>query len=590
MVVSCRLALEETRQPHKRKFSQLQSAALARMVADAKGLTAEEWVQIAGLVTALPWADERDAVSVLDAIPTTEPPAKRRRGQQDFTAMHHYMSDMQWQSLQDQQVAEDVKLQSIISHLIRLGLRCPSEPTNKWLCSLWTFLCVPEPGLQRMSAVTKGLRLRTVRTQFQAMVRRADAKPLLWVEKLPRSAVQFMREYRALFDAAFPADMAPITCPVNISTVMGFDLTYRCRGGLSGLRPHTQPQEADEPSSTTLSLPNMEKLTMGLMHVVQQSHMHMMQAMMHGGHFQPQILQPQLVQPSLAALADRPFLRARSAAALPGFGPTVEDVGDESPVAGLPAAAPIGRASTAIAPTVANVGLTSPTQARTTSPEQVAPESPEAVVRVCGGDPCTNSDVLDLLDAMGERRAAAKVAKSKHATEDAPEGEPKPRSPQAKKATEAKGKTAKARKTAKAKAPKTKEPATAAAKLEVAAASAAVPGVAATLPMSKKPAIAVAKPEATPPAKTNEAAAPTGRPEAKAKPAAKPKAKGATKNAADTGAGAPPPPAQWTVARGGGQEVLVLIKGCSKCRWSQRGCGRCRFPQFTGLRWNTTVG
>ena len=593
MAMGCRLALDEMRLPHKTKFSQLQSAALTRMVADAKGLTAEEVVQIATLVAALPWAAERDATSVLDALPTGSPPTKRRRGQQDFTSMHHYMSAMQWESLQDPQVAEDVKLQSIISHLIRLGLRCPSEPTNKWLCSLWTFLCVSQQGLQRMTGVTKQLRLKTVRSQFTAIVRRAAVNPSMWVEKLPGSAVEFMRDFRPLFDAAFPApDMAPICCPINVGTVLGFDMTYKCRGGLSGLQPSPQPdvQDAD---STALSLPmsGIERMTMGLMHAFQQSQMHMMQTMMHNVPVQPQILPPQLVQPSLAALADRPFLRARSATALPGFA-AVEDVGDDSP-ASVRADSAAGHASHAVLTNVASVGLTSPPPV--TSPVQVAPNSPPPAVQESGSDPCTNSDALRLLDAMDERRAAAKVAKPKAAkgaptggtkdTKSAAIADPKPMLPKAAKPTKAKGKKAHDKK-AKAKGKKARD--------KNAKASSTVPEVAATVQKSKLTTeTAIAKPKvaapssatpATPLAVTNEDASPSGKPKAKAKAGSKRKAAGATDTVSATG------PARSWIAAAGDDEVMVLIKGCSKCRWSQRGCGRCRDPNFTGLRWNTTVG
>lgn len=35
--------------------------------------------------------------------------------------------------------------------------------------------------------------------------------------------------------------------------------------------------------------------------------------------------------------------------------------------------------------------------------------------------------------------------------------------------------------------------------------------------------------------------------------------------------------------------VSPLVYGCSKCRWSKRGCGQCKLPSYSGFRWNSDV-
>ena len=33
----------------------------------------------------------------------------------------------------------------------------------------------------------------------------------------------------------------------------------------------------------------------------------------------------------------------------------------------------------------------------------------------------------------------------------------------------------------------------------------------------------------------------------------------------------------------------VVIKGCSKCRWSRRGCTQCKDKNYTGFKWNVSA-
>ena len=114
----------------KQKLSGLSSAALTRLIVESDSLTPDQKAEIGILVVGMAWANEADKNRVLNVLKVEEEMhhGKRRRSVQDYMSMHHYFSEQQWAALLDADTPGDVKLSAILGHMLRLGLRCPSEP------------------------------------------------------------------------------------------------------------------------------------------------------------------------------------------------------------------------------------------------------------------------------------------------------------------------------------------------------------------------------------------------------------------------------------------------------------------------------
>ena len=77
------------------------------MLAVATDLDDVEKADITNLVIEIPWAAPDDCTAVLNALVGTDRRAagtrqQRRRGLQDFTAVHGYMTEAFWQKMNDE--------------------------------------------------------------------------------------------------------------------------------------------------------------------------------------------------------------------------------------------------------------------------------------------------------------------------------------------------------------------------------------------------------------------------------------------------------------------------------------------------------
>ena len=330
-----------------KKLSELQAAATSAMIASAT-LSAADQAELGMVAVGVPWASEADLAKVLGAFAVEAPlaPRKRRRSQQDFLAIHHYLTGRMWDAMLDGTVPSDTKLIALVGHCIHLGMRCPTEPSLKWVCSLWLVCCTDPGELARLSAVDKVLKLRQVKLSFNQYRMRAPDPPV-WVERLPTKPVELLRDFPLVYRTAFPGELSPAPPGVNVELIGGFDMSYSCRGGLrtpvtfgSGAGPSSAGA-----SSSSGSGMDLERLLMGFVQGMQQSQQQMMQGMQQSQ--QQLMLQPRPVT-TLAALEDRSHRQAGLLGAEPPFSrqrttPLFEELPD-SPAAKAPApaAAPDG--------------------------------------------------------------------------------------------------------------------------------------------------------------------------------------------------------------------------------------------------------
>ena len=527
---ACRLVLEEQAgKPNHEAISKLQAAALADAIA-AAGLSSTDAAAMSGKVVAMAWAAQTDLAMVLQSLTAgvgTGPTAKRqRRGCQLFTAITNYIPDCIWEVLTSD-APSSAKLAALMQFAARLGMRLPSEPTVKWLASVWIVCSEPPEALARMAEVDKRMLFMHVKANF-VQLRMKLGDPPQWIEKLPDNPWELHAQHPTLWRAAFKEGECPGSPKLDVRRIVELDNSYGCRGG----RPVSTSIGASvaargRPPAIEVGNPaeRMASFVMERMEAMQGSQARMVELILN----QRQAVQPKAFAHIAAALEDRaptitlsPRRRQMALPAPPAA------AGDDAAMA-PPAAGSLGAADLVMAPPAAgSLGAA----ALVLPPPPTVPSASSS-----GGVAAAVTDILDAIEGRKLDAGKAKAAAS-GATAATHKGEGKGK---------AKGKAAKAK--AKAMAPPEAPPAKAKAVAPPAKAKAALPAKAKAV---APPALAKAE---APPAKAMAEAKAKGAPKAKAKAAA----------------------------------ALELVLGCSKCRFQKTGCGQCRNPGFGGLRWNVDM-
>jgi hypothetical protein len=541
-----------------KKLSELQSGAVAAMVASAT-LTAAEQVDLATMAASIPWASEADIDRVLAAftVQSPLPPGKRRRSQQDFSMVHHFLTEGMWTAMLEPSTPADIKLTAILGHLIKLGMRCPTEPTIKWVTSLW-LVCSTDPvELGRMSVVDKTVKLRNVKLHFDGIRKRATDPPE-WIGVLPSKPVEFLRDYPLVYKTAFPGGASPAPPGVNIEMISGLDMSYSCRGGLRTTQPSFSSSYAPSSASSSSTAMDLQSILMGFVQSMQANQQHMMQLMVH-----PPAAAPKSMS-SFAALEDRSYRQSvpgGTGNGLMGFaqsrsGPLFEELPDSpSPPAKAAQAPPAAQAFEAQATPLALVAPTVPPVAQALATSQdvssgivelfglLASRKEEAKVKAQEVKAAKAQDARALLAVQDGADGAAPVAKVVAPTPKTAAVAP----PVAPKSAKAKGKG---------------KPAKAAVAPPVAPKSAKAKG-------KGKPAKAAVAPPVAPKAAVAPPVAPTSLSEAD-----KVKLEKAKLHAQNGKVRKLTPSDGW---------------GCAKCRWRFSGCGQCKGKTFTGFVWNPSM-
>jgi hypothetical protein len=556
-------------------ISVTQSKAVIELVLSTT-LTHVECCEVLAAAARVQWATEEhfEAVSAALTQQVETPPAKRaRRQQQDFASFMQYGTARFWAVFNGDTTAPTSRLSLLCQHLVKLGLRCPSESTFKAMTSVWLVATHARGDLWNIDTQAKLTFMRHVKSTFDGYRRKA-AEPQIYIDVLPADATQYLRDYREMWDSAF-GESLPEPCPLDFSVIAAFDGSYGCRGGATGRHATCMPEVVRQQCVVGTRRGDdgpMERFV---------SQMHDMQMNQH------RLLEFVLKSQQGTGLQALSFgLHRRPSLALSSSSQLAEEVSDSSPprqLLALPGPEP------AFARSLSADSLATRTDAVAA---ESGPGANLAIVPVppLGGSSAGSSGgvaldpVSSMLDAYEARRRLKIVTARKAAMEVKVEAKvPVPAKAKTHEVVEAKVPAkAKTSMPAKAKVPATAEtpmPAKATAKAKapmlakakvLANAKTPVPAKAAETPMPVN-----AKADTPMPAKAYGEAMALGKPPVLAK--VKAKADAAAGKARSSAIAARAKLAADAVPGG-------LVYGCCKCRYKSHGCAQCWNPLYKGRR------
>jgi hypothetical protein len=183
----------------------MQEAQLETCIKGA-GLDVRHAGQIAMALKRLP-KPERLTQVLSEAMMSTPMPSSssHRKELQNFCGLHNYFTEEQWNTLFSSDVASNGKLECILRHAARLGLKNPTEPTIQALCAL--YLLVAETG-EEMSAPVKLETAKVIKRKCKDVV--VDAVQC-HVAMLPLEPGQFKATHPQLWNNVF-GDSVPVQC------------------------------------------------------------------------------------------------------------------------------------------------------------------------------------------------------------------------------------------------------------------------------------------------------------------------------------------------------------------------------------------
>jgi len=548
-----RVVLEQQRGlPTHAAISKLQSKALVELFeSSAEVITSKDRSDMASEVIKMQWASQSDLDIILTSLTSAVVPVakKARRGQQNFMPITNYFTDEVWECITSTSTAPSAKLMIVLQFAARLGLRLPTEPTLKWMTSLFLVASEPDDKLKRMTEVEKRIVYHHTKATFNTLRAKLD-EPHTWIESLPDNPFVFQQTYGPLYTFAF-GQGGPGLPKLDMKKIADVDMSYGCRGG----RPQARGVASSSAPSLQLPAPDsvMERMASFMLdrfENLMSSQSRVFELAITGGSSscrgQPRALG------TLGSSVGIPLEdRARASEARIVLSPVRHRPALMPPPPTTPAAEEKKGATieeVTSPPTAANAGLAA-----------VASHS-------------AAGDILTMLDAYNQRktnktkrgRAGIEEADVADAELAAVVGEPL-----AKKA--AKGGRPLKKKADKADTPSPKPP---------------------------------AKAEASPPKKLAKTSQPSPKELDKAGPPPPKKlAKASPMSPEEPATAHPPPlakPGKCKTAKKGVEDTTAkpclkkplpkMVTGCSKCRWKVVGCGQCRNPSYTGKRWNITVG
>ena len=128
--------------PHHTSVSRVQADALIATISEHR-FDATIRADLVTLAIEIKWTSA-DLQRVLGALEGAVRETKRRRAGQEYSNFPAYLTDEVWEQLLGTELSAHSKLQILISRLVLLGLRCPTEHTTKLISSAW--LMVSEPS------------------------------------------------------------------------------------------------------------------------------------------------------------------------------------------------------------------------------------------------------------------------------------------------------------------------------------------------------------------------------------------------------------------------------------------------------------
>lgn len=238
------------------QLSKLQSIALADQI---KGMDLDPAtaVTIAELLTEIKWA-EGDLDRVLAVLQPKEHKESTRRKQQNFQQILNYFTDGQWTMLLSSDVPPTNKLHELLLQACRLGMRCPSEHTTKWIASIWMHLSKSQQELARMDVSQKLVLLMHVKATLKGLLK-SFCEPVNWIDTLPDSPATYIKNWPLAYRAAMAGD--PVVPRIDLHAAVALNLSFGCRGGHTRIAPvelsHTQQIPSRQPSDPAAMMMEM---------------------------------------------------------------------------------------------------------------------------------------------------------------------------------------------------------------------------------------------------------------------------------------------------------------------------------------------
>jgi len=203
-------------------FADVAKAQEAHFTMQMASLTfsVEEANMVMEALRAVPWPGTVakslvELVASKTSATSDQPSSVARTAMQDYRCMYHYFTQEQWAKLMAEGIFWD-KVDMILQHCIRLGLRCPSEGTVQSVCAL--AMAVHE-GLEQAGMhlpSEKHTHFLHCKSAFKRLIK--TSRPSTFLSVLPPSVATFKESFRSVFDSVF-SEVAPVQCPLNMSAL-----------------------------------------------------------------------------------------------------------------------------------------------------------------------------------------------------------------------------------------------------------------------------------------------------------------------------------------------------------------------------------
>ena len=209
--------------------------------------------EISELLLQVPWFGEDGNFLLGLLVPAEAPAPKRRRAQQSYEAILEYGTQQIWDTLMNSGPAA-LKLHTVISWAMGLGLRCPTEHSLKFLTSLWLYVSETQEELARTTREQKQGMLQHFKREFDRC-RKNMHDPPVYLIQLPDQPLLLLRDYEVLYRSFYKDGAEPCQPAVDPKRIRELDCTYSCRGGQVPRTPTAAPAAAQSMEVASLSSP-----------------------------------------------------------------------------------------------------------------------------------------------------------------------------------------------------------------------------------------------------------------------------------------------------------------------------------------------
>lgn len=206
--------------------SATQSKNLASEVGRVR-LSLQEATEIAEALGKVPWHGDDGAAVVAALVTGASAPraAGCRKSLQDYTSFVHFFQQGQWDIFLSENASSSLKLATMMDHLSKLGLRCPTEITMQRITGFFLMISEGVHESKCMSQQQKGAMLKHLKKEVKA---RCRSDPLDYVETLPVDSSVFAAEHSTMSASVFSLG-PPVPCKLDFNEWLDISQTVAMR-------------------------------------------------------------------------------------------------------------------------------------------------------------------------------------------------------------------------------------------------------------------------------------------------------------------------------------------------------------------------